>query len=256
MSNVESVLEAYGEYRRTLAFNGGLPFAPVNFPYERVDTEDAGSIMVALGDTELPAVWDEVVGDPRYADSLDVRPEYRVALDKVTFENHLRHLSKVGRSWKHTAKLNFNTVTMEQWLDLQPALGLITASNLMHFNPNIQNAIDVAYAYLAYVTEWMQLEVSDVVLISRLGASGQPHLCGFAMFQNCYRHEEYHWVNTVLMRDELTRTYCIGNVVLLQAMRLCYMSKTKYLNLGLSVFDYKKAWKPELFERPVLLAKE
>lgn len=260
MSNVRASFEKYRVYREVLARNKGLPFKPVaapnGFTVEEVHTEDAGTILVPMGDTEFPAFYDEVLN---LSDNLahTMRPEVRVIASRPSFEAHLQSLSQLKRSWKNTANLMFHPARGGEFDQFKAGLIHIIVSNLQHFNPGMtfEGATETAVAYLEYIAAWSLIPNSDVVLVFRPSEDGKFTPCGIGMFQMCPENDEYHWVNTLLLRDQYAKEYTVGNVMLLQALRLCYKANVLYLNLGLAVFDYKKTWKPIPFERkvPVLL---
>lgn len=67
-----------------------------------------------------------------------------------------------------------------------------------------------------------------------------------AYFQVDKENNELYWHQTVRSTDSKYDNLSVGNYVLLKALEdICYPNGFKF-NLGLSWFDYKKIWSPEL----------
>ena len=67
---------------------------------------------------------------------------------------------------------------------------------------------------------------------------------GFFMYHE--KENIMYWMNSFVLRDDLTKKLGIGNCIVLRMIQYCYeeLKECKGINFGLDIFEYKKTWHP------------
>ena len=212
---------------------------------ETIDTPDLGKITVGLGDMEFPAYWDRVL-ELCNPDVKNSRPEYVLKVSD-SYEAHVKSLSQVGRSLKYGKDIeHIWTPLYEMMPTFKTEIEACFLSAVNQWNEeNSESEIqELSLSYLDCYIEYSKLWDTHT-MISFIG--GQ--LYAVSLFQHCPKYDELHWLNTLRLHDEQATKTRLGNNILLSALKKVYTSNLAQLNLGITHYDYKTIWKPEIQNR-------
>jgi hypothetical protein len=199
----------------------------------KTPSEGGGPIPTILGDGDFP-FQDEFYKDEQFIKECGfevipcAREDAVVKTSYSGFAEHLKHLSQVGRAYKHSKGLRFSLN-----MGMSPVEYFTNYHHCRrHFTESKGSSVDTLATYQHFLT----LAEHGMFTINIYEGSS---LLATGFFVK--REGEVYWLNT--FRDH-TDTRAIGNLVLLEALRICYDTKDTNLNLGYGWMSYKfSAWK-------------